>query len=124
MERQRTVAGPPARTSGEAWTVITDLVVASLDKSPSINGGVVRRQFEDAAPAGLALVAGGYLTGKRLTIVAGSLYLHIDVASGGDAFAAEADERPAAVPGAAAADTWSVFIDPPMALAKTIAEVF
>lgn len=123
MERHRTVAGSPVRTAAATWSALTALVVACLEPSPDIDTAEVSAEFASAAPAGTALIAGDYLTGERFTIIAGTMRLHIDVATGADAIDTEVDERLDAVPGAATATSWNVYIDAPGTLANTVSKV-
>lgn len=123
MERHRTVAGAPVRTATATWSAITALVIACLEPSPDIDTTEVSAEFAAAAPAGTSLIAGGYLTGARFTVIAGTMRLHIDVATGAEAFDTEADERLDAVPGAAIATSWTVYIDAPGTLTNIVSKV-
>jgi len=123
MDRNREIAGSPVRTAGETWTTITELVAATLDWSPNIDGHDVRRTLNAVGAAGRALVAAGKLNTQPLTLVVASLRLAIRTVSGEDAFRALDDENPNPVPGAATATDWVLHIPRPDGLAALIDEV-
>lgn len=123
MERHRDIAASPARTVGATWDAITDLVVETLGRSPTIDGLVVREAFGSIAPGGQALVAAGHLDKLRITVVADPLRLTIGTVSGAAAFRALEDETVGPVPGAATAEAWTAYLPRPSGLARLLDEV-
>lgn len=122
MERTRTIAGSPVRSSSATWTALTDLVVATLEVSPHLDGKSVRAECDRIAGAMSAVIAANGLRGDGLTLVADPVFLHLRVAMGSDAFTAEADERLDAVPGGTTATDWSLYVVPPALLEATVNE--
>lgn len=123
MQRHRDVAAAPARSPLAAWGLITDLVVATLDRSPTVTAAAVRAAMDTAQPAGLALIAGGHLDKTPLTLVAGSLYCTIGTVSGTSALGLE--ENLNAVPGAASATGFTVHLpcpEPHLDLIRQVAD--
>lgn len=113
MDRYRSIAGSPVRSATETWSAVANLAAATLARSPRIEAEAVLKEFAAAAGAASALIAGRYVHGDCLTILAGTMRLHIDIADGEAAFAAQDDENLEPVPGAATADSWAVYINPP-----------
>ena len=123
MDRHREIAASPVRTVGAAWTAITDLAVSTLDQSPNIDGGDVRRTFDAVAAAGHALVAGGQLNDQPLILAAAPLQLAFRTVSGEGAFRTLEDENLNPVPGAATASDWMLYLPRPAGLAALVDEV-
>lgn len=123
MARHRDIAASPVRTAAEAWAIIRELIAITLDRSDEIDGDDVRRALDGAAPAGTALVAAGYTGTADITVVAAPLHLTIRTVSGTDAFKAEEDENLNAVPGAATAQDWMVYLPSPAGLAALVEDV-
>src|SRR5207245_8643838 len=71
-----------------------------------------------AAEVGRHLVAGGYLAKSALVLVAGSLRLEIRTITGDDALTSGDDAT--AVPGAAQASDWMLYLPTPDPLGKTV----
>lgn len=120
MERRRTIAGSPIRSASETWLALTEIISSSLESSREIDEDAVRAECVAAGPAMCALIANGYLTEDRLTLVASPIYLHLYVATGDKAFNALDDEQIDAVPGGTAASTWAVYVDPPSTLSDLV----
>jgi hypothetical protein len=123
MARHRDIAGSPARTAGETWATIGTLVAATLNKSSSITEGAVTSVMNDLSPAGVALVASGYLQKLPVTVVAEPLYLTITTVEGEEAFSTMAEENLNPVPGAATPTTWKVYLPAPVGLSDLVTEV-
>lgn len=123
MLRHREIAASPARTAAATWTAITDLVAITLDRSNTIDGTAVQREFEAMAPAGRALVAAGHLDREQLTLVAPPLHLTVGTVSGEQALRELDEENANPVPGAATATTWTVYLPRPDGLATLIDDV-
>ena len=123
MDRHRKIAGSPVRTANEVWTVITNLVVVTLDRSPDIDGRDVRRTLDAFGAAGRALIAAGKLNTASITLVAVPLRLAIHTVSGEDAFRALEDENLNPVPGASTAADWILHVPRPDGLAALVDEV-
>jgi len=122
MERTRTIAGSPVRSSTATWTAVTELIVATLDVSPHLDGESIRAECDRIAGAMSAVIAANGLQGDGLTLVADPVHLHLLVATGNDAFSAEADERLDAVPGGTTATDWTLYVVPPALLEATVNE--
>ena len=116
MARHRDIAASPVRTSAETWDAIRELIAATLARSEHVDGAMVRRTLDHAAPAGTALVAAGYTGGADITLVAAPLRLTIRTVGGYEAFKAHADENLNPVPGAASAQDWTVYLPSPAGL--------
>jgi len=120
MERHRTIAGSPVRSSTETWDALTDLIVATLDASSNIDAASVRNECEGVAATLSTIIAADCLGDDRLTLVADPVHAHLHVATGVDAFDAERDERLDAIPGGATATRWRVYVDPPALLDRIV----
>lgn len=123
MSRHRDIAASPVRTAGATWATITDLVVATLDRSSSIDAANVRHALDAVAGAGCALIASGYLDRMSLTVIAPPLHLTIGTVTGEAAFRAFEDENLSPVPGAATAAAWMIYLPRPTGLAPLVDEV-
>lgn len=109
MQRHRTVAAAPARTGSEAWSVIAELIGATLDRSAAIAEADVASALVPLRGLGPALVAAGHLERQPLVLVAGSLHLSIDVVTGAAALAHEENLAPVPGGGSAPAD-WTLHV--------------
>lgn len=123
MARHRDIASSPVRTAAETWTIISELITVTLDRSSAIDGNDVRRALDSAGPAGTALVAAGYTNSDDVTVVADPLRLTIRTVSGAEAFKAEIEENLNPVPGAATAVDWMVYLPKTDGLAPLIEDV-
>jgi hypothetical protein len=121
MERSRTVAGSPVRDAAATWAALTDLIAATLVVSEDLDGATIHNECEGVAATMSAIVAANCLQEDRLTLVAAPVYARLYVATGGNAFDAEADERLDAIPGGRTAVDWMVYVDPPPLLVDTAA---
>jgi hypothetical protein len=118
LDRRRTIAGAPFRGSTQAWTVIEELISNTLTASPDISSADVRSALDVASEVGRHLVAGGYLTKSALVLVAGSLRLEIHTVTGDEALTSGDDAT--AVPGAAQASDWLLYLPTPDPLGKIV----
>lgn len=98
--------------------MIEELVVDTLTASPHIPVKDVRTALEAAASVGRHLVAGSYLNKSPLVLVAATLRLEILTISGDDALT-EGDDA-TAVPGAATASDWTLYLPKPKPLTETV----
>jgi hypothetical protein len=116
----REVAGAPVRSASLAWQTITDLVVGTLERSPSISGASVVAALEPLGEVGPALVAGGYLESEPVVLIASPVHLEITVVSGDEALRLEENTTP--VPGGASATNWMLHVPAPKPLAAWVRE--
>lgn len=108
MQRRREIASSPQRGAEETWQIITELVGATLERSPNIARSAVDATMAGADGVGRMLIAGGHLEANPIVVVAGQLWLEIATISGDRALTIEENLNP--VPGAATADDWTVHI--------------
>jgi hypothetical protein len=111
MQRHRQVAAAPQRRASETWDAISELIVATLDRSPHIVAGDVATAMEAASTVGRALVAGGHLDKHALVVVADPVYLNITTVSG--IAATNLDEDLGPVPGGAMSTEWTIHLPTP-----------
>lgn len=123
VSRHREIAASPARSAGQAWSAIGDLVATTLDRSTSIDRHDVDGVFVALMPAGRALVSGGHLDRDAITVVAGSLHLTINCISGERALTLIDEENLNQVPGAATATDWTIYLPRPGGLGLLIDDV-
>jgi hypothetical protein len=121
MQRHRKIAAAPERPASQAWATISQLVVDTLDRSPSISAAEVDTAMAVAAPAGMMLIAGGHLDRHPLVVVADPVHLSITTVSGVAASALE--ENLAAVPGGASATAWTVHLPTPAPVGDAVRTV-
>lgn len=121
MRRRRDVAAAPERSATDTVGTIGTLVRDTLATSASIDLDDVDAALDAARPALLALVSGGHLDRDALVLVAASLHLSVTSVSGDRALTLE--ENLAAVPGAASATTWTLYLPTPDPLAATVTAV-
>lgn len=118
MKATRTVPGRPVNDSGSTTAQIIDLVAATLGRSPNLDVEEIRAELDAAEPALGLLAVGGHLRRGELVLVTPGLRLRIDVPVGEDALAAT--EHTDAPRGAATADTWTLHVPAPEALASVV----
>ena len=111
MQRHRQIAAAPERSTSETVETISELIRDSLARSEHIDLADVDGALGAARPALLALVAGGHLERNALVLVAAVLRLSITTVSGDKALTLE--ENLAAVPGAASATDWTLYLPTP-----------
>lgn len=111
MKRHRNVAAAPVRSPSETWRTISELVVATLERSSGIQPAEAKAAMAAAAPAGLTLIAGGYLDRHPITLIAGTVDCTIGTITGTRAF--DVDENLNPVPGAGAANDFTVHLPTP-----------
>jgi len=122
MLRHRQIAASPERAASETWDIIAQLVLVTLERSPSILAAEVIAAMDAAAPVGRLLIAGGHLDHHPLILVADPVYLSISTVSGTGAARAAADENLDPVPGGASAETWSIHLPTPEPLSHLVKE--
>jgi hypothetical protein len=111
MQRRREIAASPERTTSETAEAISDLIRDSLARAEKLKLSEVDEALVTARPAFLALTAGGHLDSSALVLVAGALHLSITTVSGDRALTLE--ENADAVPGAASATEWTLYLPTP-----------
>jgi hypothetical protein len=121
MQRRREIAASPERTTSETVEAISDLIRESLARAEKLNLSDIDNALATARPALLALTAGGHLDTNTLVVVAAALHLSITTVSGDRALTFE--ENLAAVPGAASATEWTLFLPTPDPLAAMVTKV-
>ena len=112
MHRTRTIAAAPVRSADEAWQVVKQLLIDTLERSPNVPDGSVDTEL--AALSGLlpALIAGGHVSATPIVLVDGDLHLSTHVVRGDEALTL--DENVSPVPGGASASAgWKVYVSPP-----------
>jgi len=111
VKRHRDVAAAPVRSPSETWRTISELVVATLERSPDIQRAEAEDAMAAAEPAGLALIAGGHLDRHPITLIAGTVDCTIGTVTGTRAF--DVDENLNPVPGAGTATEFAVHLPTP-----------
>lgn len=111
MKRHRDVAAAPVRSPSETWRTIAEIVVTTLERSPGVPRAEAEAAMAAAAPAGLALIAGGYLDRHPITLIAGTVDCTIQTVTGTRAF--DVDENLNPVPGAGTATQFTVHLPSP-----------
>lgn len=118
MKRLRKLAAAPERTAGQVWTTIAELLADTLERSEEIERAEVERAMQAAAGIGRQLVSGGHLQKTPLVLVAGEMWLDIEVLSGSAAVGLEENLNP--VPGGGSATQWTLYLPPVEPLAKLV----
>ena len=118
MKRHRKIAAAPERSAGEVWRTATALLADTLDRSAAIERAEVERTMEVAGGIGRQLVSGGHLGKKPLVLVAGEMWLEVEIVSGDAAFALTENLGP--VPGAAGVSDWTLHLPQVEPLAKLV----
>ena len=118
MLRYRTIAAAPVRSASVTWQVITGLVADTIATSAALSRSEAEQAMSVAAPAGRMLIAGGHLDRHPLTLVAGLVRCEITTVSGTAALTAEESLNP--VPGAAAAETFTIYLPSPDPLGPVV----
>jgi hypothetical protein len=118
MDRHRTIAASPFRSSADAWNAIQELITNTLQVADDISLEEVKSALASAATVGRHLVAGGYLKKSPLVLCAGSTRLEIFTIDGDDAFCGGDDTK--TVPGAAKARNWTLYLPKPEPLDKIV----
>jgi hypothetical protein len=115
MQRYRTIAGPPQRTSTAAWDVLVTLVSNTLSASQHITSEDVTLAFTPLRGLGSALISGGHLEKSPIVVVTTSLHLSINVATGLEAL--NTDENLNPVPGGGSSTVeWMIHLPAPVTL--------
>lgn len=120
MLRRRTIAAAPQRSASATWQVISELVTETVAVSSALSRADAEQAMLTAAPAGRALVAGGHLDQRPVTLVAGSVHCEITTVSGEQALHLEENRNP--VPGAAGATEFTVYLPAPEPLQTVVAD--
>jgi len=118
MQRRRTIACAPVRGTSQAWSVVSELLIDTLERSPHVERADVEAALSGAAGVGRQLIAGGHLENEPITLVAENLYLDVTTVSGDEALTIEENLNP--VPGGASAREWTVHLPPCEPLAAQI----
>jgi hypothetical protein len=118
VKRLRKIAGAPERTAGEVWGTITDLLADTLERSEEIERAEVEAAMEAAGGVGRQLVSGGHLRKNPLVLLAGEMWLEIEVLSANAAVGLEENLNP--VPGGGSASQWTLYLPPVEPLAKLV----
>ncbi len=121
MKRTRKIAAAPERSAGETWGVIADLITDTLTRSDAIDESDIGKALGAAGGIGRMLIGGGHLTKSPITLVADSVHLEITTISGNAAVGMS--ENLAAVPGAAAAEDWTLYLPSPDPLKDAVAAI-
>lgn len=106
--RQRTIAAAPVRSPAETWTVIEQLLISTLAKASDLKSDEVAAELQALRSLGPMLVAGGHLERGAILLVAAAVELSINTVAG--VAALDLEENLNAVPGAAEATTWAVYL--------------
>lgn len=120
MLRHRTIAAAPLRSASATWRVITDLVADTIAKSSALSREEAEQAMSAAAAAGRMLIAGGHLDRHPITLSAGAVHCEITTVSGTAALTAEENLNP--IPGAANADSFTIYLPAPDPLQGLVAE--
>jgi hypothetical protein len=118
VKRLRKIAAAPERGAGEVWKTITNLLADTLERSEQIERDEVERALQSAGGIGRQLVSGGHLRKTPLVLVAGDLWLEIEVCSGDAALTVEENLNP--VPGTAGISSWTLHLPQAEPLAKLV----
>jgi hypothetical protein len=118
MQRYRQVAAAPQRRASETWEAIGELVLATLDRSPSIAASDVIAAMNAASAIGRVLVAGGFTDSHPVVLIADPVYLNITTVSG--VAATNLDEDLGPVPGGATATEWTIYLPTPDPLGNAV----
>jgi hypothetical protein len=121
MQRRREIAASPERTTSETVEAISDLIRDSLARADKLNRSDIDDALTTARSAFLALTAGGHLDANALVVIAAALHLSITTVSGDRALTLE--ENLDAVPGAATATEWTLYLPTPDPLAAMVTKV-
>lgn len=118
MKRHRKIASAPERSAGEVWSTVRALLADTLERSEAIERADVERTMGVAGGIGRQLVSGGHLRKNPLVLVAGEMWLEIEIVSGDGAF--ELTENLGPVPGAAGVLDWTLHLPQVDPLAKLV----
>lgn len=121
MQRRRQIAAAPERTTSESVAAISDLIRDTLSRSDKLDTVTIDDALATAKPALLALTAGGHLDGEPLVLVAGQMHLSITTVTGDGALTLE--ENLDAVPGAASASEWTLYLPTPAPLTEMVSAI-
>lgn len=109
MERTRFIAAAPVRSASEAWNVVCQLLLSTLERSSSVPSGSVAAELQRLKGLGPALIAGGHLEQEGLLLKDEDLDVSIQVLTGDAAFEVEENLNP--IPGGASATSaWMIYL--------------
>lgn len=111
MLRTRQVAASPVRSASATWTVIANLVADTVAQSSALSRDEAEQALSVAETVGRMLIAAGHLERHPLTLVAGKVHCEITTVSGTAALTFEENLNP--VPGAADADSFTIYLPSP-----------
>ena len=118
MLRYRSIAAAPVRSASATWQVIAGLVADTIATAAALSRAEAEQAMSAAAQAGRTLVAGGHLDRHPLTLIAGLVHCEITTVSGTAALTAEENLNP--VPGAAGAETFTIYLPSPDPLGAVV----
>jgi hypothetical protein len=118
MLRYRGVVASPVRSASATWQAITDLVADTIATSTTLSRAEAQQAMSAAAPVGRMLVAGGHLDHHPLVLAAGQVHCEIFTMSGAAALTAEENLNP--IPGAAKAETFTIYLPSPEPLGREV----
>lgn len=118
MRRRRDIAASPQRSAPEAWQTIKSLIGDTLERSSAIERADVDAALEPLDTVGRMLISAGHLEKHALVLVAGEVWLEVQTVSGGPALTLE--ENLNAVPGAAGAPDWTLYVPQVEPMAKLV----
>jgi hypothetical protein len=117
MQRRREIAAAPERSTGEAWETLAELLRETLVCSEKVDDVEVDQMLGAARPAGLALIAGGYLDREPLVLVGAPVHLSVTTVSGDRALTLEEN---LAVPGGSSIEDWKIYLPTPDPLSASV----
>ena len=118
MQRHRTIASSPRRTTSDTWCATTELIADTLERSPSIVRTDVEEQLLPLDQVARMLISAGHLETQPLVLVADALWVEISTVSGAAALTLEENLNP--VPGSAAATNWTLYVPQVEPMAKLV----
>jgi hypothetical protein len=120
MRRTRVIVAAPVRSATATWQVISQLIADTIATSASCTEQDAQAAMQAAAPVGRMLIAGGHLDRTPVVLVAGPVHCEITTVSGTSALRAE--ENLNAIPGAASATTFTIYLPAADPLTGLVAE--
>ena len=120
MLRSRVIIAAPVRSASDTWQVISRLVADTVATSALCTEQDAEAAMQAAGPVGRMLIAGGHLDRTPVVLVAGSVHCEITTVSGTTALRAE--ENLNAIPGAAAATSFTIYLPTPDPLTRLVAD--
>ncbi|WP_217494692.1 hypothetical protein [Frankia sp. CgS1] len=112
------MAASPVRSASGTWTVITNLVADTVAQAPALSRDEALEAMAAAEAVGRMLIAAGHLNKHAIILVAGKVHCEITTVSGTAALTAE--ENLNAVPGAAGATEFTIYLPSPTPLQQQV----